>query len=124
MPSQDGSTAHNWKKIRYAQGVFFAVGDTGGRDVAGDVTVGETNFAATSFDGVVWTTRTLASTKQWISIGFGNPYIESRDSTVGKNTPMWIAIDNSNKFNKQKKTGKKTENEREEIPADLGLPYD
>jgi hypothetical protein len=31
---------------------------------------------------------------------------------------------NSNKFNKQKKTGKKTENEREEIPADLGLPYD
>ena len=100
MPSQDGSTAHNWKKIRYAQGVFFAVGDTGGRDIAGDATVGETNFAATSFDGVVWTTRTLASTKQWISIGFGNPYIESRDSTVGKNTPMWIAIDNSNKFNK------------------------
>jgi hypothetical protein len=30
MPSQDGSTAHNWKKIRYAQGVFFAIGDTGG----------------------------------------------------------------------------------------------
>ena len=100
MPSQDGSTAHNWKKIRYAQGVFFAVGDTGGRDIAGDPTPAPTNYSATSFDGVVWTTRTLASTKEWVSIAFGNPYVDSRDSTVGKKTPMWVAIDNTQIFNK------------------------
>jgi len=100
MPSQDGSTAHNWKKIRYAQGVFFAVGDTGGRDVGGDVTSGPSTYAATSFDGIVWTSRTLASNKEWVSVAFGNPYVDSRDSTVGKDTPMWIAIDNTEIINK------------------------
>jgi hypothetical protein len=101
LPSQDGSTAHNWKKIRYAQGVFFAVGDTGGRDVGADETTGPTTFAATSFDGVVWTERELASEESWSAIGFGNPYIASRDSTTGKKTPMWIAVsDTSDKFNK------------------------
>ena len=100
MPSQDGSTAHNWKKIRYAQGVFFAVGDTGGRDIGADATPVPTNYAATSFDGIVWTPRTLASTKEWVSVAFGNPYIDSRDSTVGKDTPMWIAIDNTEIINK------------------------
>lgn len=100
MPSQDGSTAHNWKKIRYAQGVFFAIGDTGGRTVGADPTSGATNYAATSFDGVVWTSRTLASSKEWVSVAFGNPYIDARDSTTGKRTPMWIAIDNTDTFNK------------------------
>ena len=100
MPSQDGSTAHNWKKIRYAQGVFFAVGDTGARDVGADVTTGPSNYAATSADGVVWTSRTLASAKEWVSVAFGNPYVDSRDSTVGKKTPMWIAIDNTEILNK------------------------
>ena len=100
MPSQDGSTAHNWKKIRYAQGVFFAIGDTGGRDIAADPTAGPSNYAAQSADGVVWTSRTLASSKEWVSVAFGNPYVDSRDSTVGKSTPMWIAIDNTDKFNK------------------------
>jgi hypothetical protein len=100
MPSQDGSTAHNWKKIRYAQGVFFAVGDTGNRIVGGDTTAGASNFAATSFDGVVWTARTLASTQNWQSVAFGTPYVDAKDSTVGKATPVWVAIDNTNKFNK------------------------
>ena len=101
MPSQDGSTAHNWKKIRYAQGVFFAVGDSGSRIVGDDSTFGPTTFAATSFDGLVWTSRELASSESWVSIGFGNPYISERDSTVGKKTPIWVAIsDNSDKFNK------------------------
>jgi hypothetical protein len=100
MPSQDGSTAHNWKKIRYAQGVFFAVGDTGGRDLFAEPVAVPTNYAATSFDGIVWTSRTLASTKEWVSVAFGNPYVDSRDSTVGKKTPMWIAIDNTEIINK------------------------
>jgi hypothetical protein len=101
LPTQDGSTAHNWKKIRYAQGVFFAIGDTGSRLVAADETTGPTTFAATSFDGIVWTERELASEESWVAIGFGNPYIASRDSTTGKKTPMWIAVpDTSDKFNK------------------------
>ena len=100
LPTQDGSTAHNWKKIHYAQGVFFAIGDSGARDVGGDVTTGPTNYASTSFDGIVWTSRTLASTKEWVSVAFGNPYVDSRDSTVGKKTPMWIAIDNTEIINK------------------------
>ena len=101
MPSQDGSTSHNWKKIRYAQGVFFAIGDTGERDIGADETLGPTTFAATSFDGIVWTERELASEELWTAIGFGNPYISSRDSTIGKKTPMWIAVPGaSDKFNK------------------------
>jgi hypothetical protein len=100
MPSQDGSTGHNWKKIRYAQGVFFAVGDTGGRDIAADPVPVPSTYAAQSADGIVWTTRTLATSAEWVSVAFGNPYTDARDSTVGKSTPMWIAIDNTNKFNK------------------------
>ena len=100
MPSQDGSTAHNWKKIRYAQGVFFAVGDTGGRDVGEDPTPVPTNYAATSFDGIVWTPRTLASSKEWQSVAFGTPYVDALDSSIGKSTPTWIVIDNTETFNK------------------------
>jgi hypothetical protein len=101
MPTQDGSTMHNWKKIRYAQGVFFAIGDTGSRVVGADLTTGPTTFAATSFDGIVWTNRELASEESWASVAFGNPYSNLRDSTIGKKTPMWVAIpDSSNKFNK------------------------
>jgi hypothetical protein len=100
MPSQDGSTGHNWKKIRYAQGVFFAVGDTGGRDIAADPVPVPSTYAAQSADGIVWTTRTLATSAEWVSVAFGNPYTDARDSTVGKSTPMWVAIDNTNKFNK------------------------
>jgi hypothetical protein len=101
LPTQDGSTAHNWKKIRYAQGVFFAVGDSGERVVGADETLSPTTFAATSFDGIVWTVRELASEESWVSVGFGNPYIAARDSTIGKRTPTWVAIPaNSDKFNK------------------------
>jgi hypothetical protein len=100
MPSQDGSSAHNWKKIRYAQGVFFAIGDTGGRNVGNDPAEVPSDYAAQSADGVVWTARTLASSKEWVSIAFGTPYTDAGDSTVGKSTPTWIAIDNTDKFNK------------------------
>ena len=100
MPSQDGSSDHNWKKIRYAQGVFFAIGDTGGRNIGDDPSGVPTNYAAQSADGLVWTARTLASSAEWVSVAFGNPYVDTRDSTVGKSTPMWIAIDNTEKFNK------------------------
>jgi hypothetical protein len=92
MPSQDGSTAHNWKQIRYGQGVFFAVGDTGSRDVGADPTTGITTYAATSYDGIVWTPRTLTSQENWGVVAFGNPDITLGDSTLSNNKPTWIAL--------------------------------
>jgi hypothetical protein len=91
MPSQDGSTAHNWKQIRYGQGVFFAVGDTGSKTVGAEPTTGPTTYAATSYDGIVWTNRTLASELEWGVIAFGNPDVTLNDSTLSNNKPTWIA---------------------------------
>ena len=73
MPKQDGSSHHNWTKIRYGQGIFFAVGDTGSRNVGQDPTFGETTFAATSEDGIIWTNRELPSPRQkYRSCAFGS----------------------------------------------------
>jgi len=86
LPTSTGDI--KWRKIRYAQGVFFALAES--EDGAA------TNFAATSFDGIVWTIRELASSETWKDIAFGNPYTEQFDSTIGKNTSMWVAISNTN----------------------------
>ena len=92
MPSQDGSTAHNWRQIRYGQGVFFAVGNTGARDVGADPTAGPTTYATTSYDGIVWTERTMPSAQNWGVVAFGNPDITLGDSTLSNNKPTWIAV--------------------------------
>jgi hypothetical protein len=91
MPSQDGSTAHYWRQIRYGQGVFFAVGDTGSRTVGADPTSGPTTYAATSYDGIVWTERTMPSSQNWGVIAFGNPDITLGDSTLSNSKSTWIA---------------------------------
>jgi hypothetical protein len=90
LPTQDGSTAHNWKQIRYGQGVFFAVGDTGSKTVGAEVTTGPTTYAATSYDGIVWTERTLASEQNWGVVAFGNPDITLGDSTLTNSKPTWV----------------------------------
>jgi hypothetical protein len=102
MPTQDGSTAHSWRKIAYGQGVFFAVGDTGSALVGGDPTTGPTTYAATSYDGIVWTSRELASEEEWKYIAFGNPDITLNDSTVTNSKPTWIAVPGTatNKINR------------------------
>ena len=82
MP-QPASTEMYWKQIRYGQGVFFAVCETS----AGSTTT----FAATSYDGIVWTSRTLATAHRWGVIGFGNPDISLGDSTASNSRPIWIA---------------------------------
>jgi hypothetical protein len=92
MPTQDGSTIHNWKQIKYGQGVFFAVGDSGSRTVGADATTGPTTFAATSYDGIVWTSRTLATLESWGSVAFGNPDVTIGDSTVTNSKGLWIAV--------------------------------
>ena len=73
VATPDDSTPFNWQSVKYGQGVFFAVGDTGSRDIAADPTSGPTTFCATSEDGVLWTPRTLLIEKEWRAIGFGNP---------------------------------------------------
>jgi hypothetical protein len=95
LPTQDGSTTHNWKQIRYGQGVFFAVGDTGLKTVGADATLGPTTYAATSYDGIVWTDRTLASEREWGVVAFGNPDISLGDSTQTNSKPTWIIAPNT-----------------------------
>ena len=90
LPTADGSTIHNWKQIRYGQGVFFAIGDSGSKVVFGDTTSGPTTFAATSYDGIVWTNRTLASSESWGVVAFGNPDVSLGDSTVSNSKPTWV----------------------------------
>jgi hypothetical protein len=95
LPTQDGSTAHNWKQIRYGQGVFFAVGDTGSRTVGAEITTGPTTYAATSYDGIVWTNRILASEQNWGVVAFGNPDITLGDSTLTNSRPTFIVAPTS-----------------------------
>jgi len=105
MPTQDGSTAHNWKKIRYAQGVFIAVGDTGSRNIGADPTTGDSRYVVTSPDGITWTARELSSDEFWVDVAFGNPYLESQDSSVGKNSTMWIALATNSNATSKIRTG-------------------
>jgi hypothetical protein len=90
LPESSGTI--KWSKIKYAQGVFFALAESEDEE--------DTDFAATSPDGIVWTVRDLASESTWKDLAFGNPYVEQFDSTVGKSTPMWVAISNSNVTNR------------------------
>jgi len=82
MPTQDGSTVMKWNRIKYSQGVFFAVCDTGGAVVGADVTTGPTTFCATSEDGILWAGRELSSQSTWATVATG---------TVGS-TPLWVAV--------------------------------
>jgi hypothetical protein len=84
MPSPDDSTAFNWHDVKYGQGVFFAVGDTGSRtygDPTG-ITSGPTTYCATSEDGIYWTERTFNIEREWRAIGFGSPNYDGH----------WIAV--------------------------------
>jgi hypothetical protein len=91
MPTPDDSTPMYWTNIKYGQGVFFALCNTGSREIGGDITSGPTTYAATSYDGVVWTPRTLSESLNWSTIAFGNPDVSNDDSTISNNKPMWIA---------------------------------
>ena len=71
-PSPDDSTQLNWKQLKYAQGVFSLIGDTGQKLVGNDITAGPLNIMYTSEDGIHWTERSIDE-KLWGCIGFGNP---------------------------------------------------
>ena len=64
-PSIDGSTAMAWKDMKFEQGVFFAICDTGGKNIGNDPTLGPTTFAATTEDGLYWKEETLSNPGSW-----------------------------------------------------------
>ena len=79
LPSIDGSTAMAWKDMKYGQGVFFAICDTGGKEFGEDLqgnpigpTLGPTTHVVTSDDGINWTARDLSTEKYWSAITFGS----------------------------------------------------
>ncbi len=59
-----------WSQLTYGQGLFFAVAN------------GSTATALTSEDGINWTSRSLSTISNWISVAFGNP----------SRTPTWVAL--------------------------------
>jgi len=61
-----------WTTLRYGQGLFVALAS--GTDVA-----------ATSPDGITWTSRTMSANTNWRALAFGNP----------DNHPIWIAASNT-----------------------------
>ena len=71
VPSQDGSTIMKWNDMKFAEGVFFAICDADNQLVGGDLNGNDTNFAATTEDGILWKGRTLAATKPYFGVGFG-----------------------------------------------------
>jgi hypothetical protein len=84
------SSTAGWTKLRYAQGVFFAV------------RTNASNTWATSPDGILWTSRTPATAQDWSNLAFGNPDVTLEDSTLGNSKPMWVVIGSnlSSTFNK------------------------
>ena len=76
----DRTEGAGWTKLKYAQGVFFAVRNNAA------------NNWATSPDGITWTTRTPATTQGWSNLAFGNPDISLGDSSLSNSKPMWIVI--------------------------------
>ena len=68
-------SAANWTQITYGQGLFFAVASG-------------TNIAATSPDGINWTSVVMPSSSNWNSVAFGSiPTL-----TIAGNSPLWVAV--------------------------------
>jgi hypothetical protein len=93
LPKPDGSSIVNWKQVKYAQGVFFAICDSGDKIISGDYAAGSiTAYMATSPDGIVWTGRSLPFEDKWKFAMFGNPDTLLGDSTLTNSQPQWIVV--------------------------------
>ena len=85
-PTTGGVDPYNWKRLRYANGLFVAVGDAEGKDhdVNGD---GSGNIIAVSEDGLQWQYKEV-SQNVFNTIAYGNP------SEQGKGYWMLMAQQN------------------------------
>jgi hypothetical protein len=70
------SSSYTWTSITYGEGQFIAVS--------------QGTVAATSWDGINWTVRTLPTSTNWGSIAFGNPI----SATLGPQ-PLFVAVTSS-----------------------------
>ncbi len=93
MPNLDDSTHMNWNRVRYANGVFFAVCDTGNRTISGDATTGPTTLAASSSNGLTWTARNMTFNLKYSSCAYGksnNSTSEWFTTAKGGNTAVRV----------------------------------
>jgi hypothetical protein len=90
-----------FQKIKYAQGLFLAICRTS----AG----GSTTAIFKSTDGIVWAEEQLTSSLPWKDIAFGNPDLSPVDSSLGSNTPIWLAVGGSTNRISNIRTGKRAE---------------
>ena len=74
LPTSNGQTQMEWNKVRYAQGLFFAV--------CSNFAGGTTTYAATSQFGLAWDLQTMPSSQSWTSVAFGNP----------NHSGKWVAV--------------------------------
>ena len=84
-PTIDGSTKMNWQRLKYGQGVFVGICDTGGQDIGADITTGPTTFFATTEDGVYWTSRLFEYEQNWSALTL------NKDATI----PEWRILSDS-----------------------------
>ena len=84
MPSQDGSTSMIWNSVKYENGLWFGVCNTGGKDMGDDPTppTGFTTYCATSSDGWYWEDREFE---------FEQDYVALTHATVN-NRPRWYVL--------------------------------
>ncbi len=93
----NGTTPMLWQQVKYAQGVFFAICKT----VAGE----STTIVSKSYDGIVWANHEVGSSLPYASVAFGNPDLSAEDSSLGTNTPFWIAVGGSTDKISRTRTG-------------------
>ena len=76
-----------WRDIKYGQGVFLAVCDTGGKEF-GDptgATVGPTTYLATTEDGIKWYEREVTWSHYWKTVMFSRLGDEPHFLMLGEN---------------------------------------
>ena len=72
LPSQDGSTAMFWNQVKYHNGLWMGVCNTGGLIMGDDDTEGPTTYCATSCDGYNWDDRNWTYQKNYQVITHAN----------------------------------------------------
>lgn len=120
-PLLDGSTLLQWNDLQYGQGVFMALYDTAGRNIAGDATTGPVRYIYTSEDGILWTQRDIEVTGNWNRCAFGNPDSDPTDG-VDNRKGRWVVLDRDVKFAHQVVyTGKQIKGRADVTAGSIGV---
>lgn len=84
MPKEDGSTTMVWNNVKYLNGIWWGICNTGGQIIGSDPTppLGQTRYCATSTDAFNWTDRQFIATRNYTAIGY---------ATIN-NEPAYVAL--------------------------------